>query len=64
MFINLSMLKRLISPLQQVTDPRLCLAKEISRLGLCPAAGSNVFPQINHQVGSDLEICGFLPVKP
>jgi hypothetical protein len=34
--------------LQQVTDPWLCLAKEISRLGLRPPARSNVFPQINH----------------
>jgi hypothetical protein len=28
--------------LQQVANPWLCLAKEISRLGLRPAAGSNV----------------------
>jgi hypothetical protein len=50
--------------LQQITNPWLCLAKEISRLGLRPPVGFNVFSQINHQVGSDLEVCGFLPVKP
>ena len=50
--------------LQQVTNPWLCLAKEVSRLGLRPPAGSNVFPQINHQVGSDLKVRGFLAVKP
>jgi hypothetical protein len=31
-------------PLQQITDPWLCLAKEISRLSLRPPARLNVLP--------------------